>query len=115
MSTPTAVKAPVHFVRVCISEAITNAFHETDMEALTRLEAATREADTAIARIGDAFAPASLVLTAARHGAESARRALLDGDTAEAIGALRATLAAMNGVPVIIEAHVKDEDGEGRA
>lgn len=106
MSTPTTVKAPVHFTRTCISEALNHTRYGDDAEALTRLEAATREADIAITRVGDAFAPASLVLTAAREGTESARRALLDGNSAEALGALRATLAALNNVPAIIEAHV---------
>lgn len=105
MSTPTTVKAPVHFVRTCISEALNSARYGDDTMALTRLEAATREADTAITRVGDAFAPASLVLTAARHGAESARRAIIEGNSDAAIGALRATLAALNNVPAIIEAH----------
>lgn len=114
MSTPTTVKAPIHFVRICISEALNHTRYSDDAEALTRLEAATREANTAIIRVGDAFAPASLVLTAATQGAESARRALLDGNSAEAIGALRATLAALNNVPAIIEAHVEDDE-EGRA
>lgn len=110
MPTPTTVKAPVHFVRVCISEALKWVLYKDDAEALTRLEAAIREADIATTRIGDTFTPASLVLTAATQGAESARRALLDGNSAEALGALRATLAGLNNVPAIIEAHAPAED-----
>lgn len=108
MTTATTVKAPVHFVRTCLSEALTFTAtnHGNEIEALTRTESAIREADVAIARVADAFNPASLVLTAARHGAEAARRALLNGNSEEALGALRAALAALNNVPVIIEAHV---------
>ena len=103
----TTVKAPVHFVRSCISEAINSTRYGDHAEALTRIEAAIREADIALDRIGDAFAPASLVLTAARHGAETAQTALMHRSADEALGALRATLAVLSNVPAIIEAHAE--------
>lgn len=114
MPTPTTVKAPVYFVRVCVSEAIQQIRRHDDAEALTRVEAAIREADIAIDRVGDAFNPASLVLTTARHGAEAARRALMSRSADEALGALRATLAALSNMPVFIEAHAPENE-RGRA
>lgn len=105
MSTPTEVKAPVHFVRTSVKEANGHLFRGDTVEALTRLDAAIQEASIAIERVGDAFNPASLVLTAAKSGSEAARTALLDGSTASALGATRATLAALDRVPAIIEAH----------
>lgn len=105
MPTPTSVKAPVHFVRTCVREAVNSLSRGDETEALTRLAAAVDEAEIATTRIGDAFNPASLVLTAARYGADSSRRAILDGDIPGALGGARATFAALNNVPAIIEAH----------
>ena len=110
MSTPTTVKAPIHFVRVCVEDACNTLFSlraGSEADALSRLDAAIRESVTAIERIGDAFNPASLVLTAACNSAVSARRDLVNGDTAGALGGVRATVAALNSVPSIIEAHVE--------
>lgn len=104
MPTPTNVKAPVHFVRTCITSALNSLTHGDDAEALTRLNAAIHEADIAIARIDDAFNPASLVLKVARSGADSSQLAIFRGETQGAIGGVRATLAALNNIPAIIEA-----------
>lgn len=86
MPTPTSVKAPIFFVRTCVMKAVSSLSHGDAADALTRLNAAVHEADVAIARIGDAFNEASLVLTAARYGADVAQQAILNGNTSEALG-----------------------------
>lgn len=112
MTTPTTVKAPVHFAHTCIREAVGHlARQDSETDTLTRLDAVIRETGIAIPRTGDAFTPASLVLTTARHGAITAKHALMQGNTDEALGAARATLSILSNVPAIIEAPVEDDEG----
>lgn len=111
MPAPTAVKAPIHFARVSLKDALTHLYHGTDEpEALSRLEAVIQETATAIPKTGTAFTPESIILTTARHGALTARQALVEGRREEALGAVRATLGALSHVPAMIEV-VPDEEG----
>lgn len=100
----------IHHVRTSLQMAVGHSVNGEDEEALARLESATHEADAAIARIGDAYDPASLVLTTARHGADVARNAFIAGNEDEALGALRAVLAGLDNVPAIIRSSA-DEGG----
>lgn len=118
--TTTTVKAPIHLVRTKIAAAATCTYNATSTNGPTRaeqiadataaLDVAISEAEAAHGRVGNAFAPAALVLSAALHGAKVARTALEADATSEALGGLRATLSALESVPVAIEA---PGEGEG--
>lgn len=107
MSVHTNVEAPVYFARSLLGEALSYLARGDEVNALSRLDSVISEADLAITRVDDAFDPASLVLTAARHGAMTARAAVMLGNTSEAAGATRTALAILDNVPILIEAHLR--------